>query len=84
MYHEPIPEVKAGAIVGAMPEVKAGAIAEVTAGVVVRVTFEAILLVDNQGPLLGLNPEGRVTFWEPAVELNPWGLRRITHWNLPF
>ena len=41
MYHEPIPEVKAGAIVGAMPEVKAGAIAEVMAGVIVRVTFEA-------------------------------------------
>ena len=58
MYHELVPEVKARAIVGAIPEVEAGAIAEVMAEVIVRVTFEAALWVDNQGPLLGLNPEG--------------------------
>ena len=51
MYHEPTPEV----IVGAMTEVEAGAIAEVMAGVVV--TFKADLWVNDQGPLLGLNPE---------------------------
>ena len=39
MYHELIPEVKAGAIVGAMPEV--------VTGVTVRVTFKAALWVDN-------------------------------------
>ena len=46
MYHKPTPEVKAEAI------------AEVMVGVIVRVTFEVALWVDNQGPLLGLNPEG--------------------------
>ena len=55
---KPTPEVKGGAIVGAIPEFKAGATAEVVAGVIVRVTFEAAVWVANQGPLLGCNPEG--------------------------
>ena len=42
MYHELIAEV----VVGTM------------AGVIVRVTFEAAVWVDYQGPLLGLDPEG--------------------------
>ena len=65
MYSKPAPEVEAGAVLGAMPEVeagampevKAGAIVEVVAGVVVRITFKAILWVANQGPLPGHNPE---------------------------
>ena len=57
MYHKPAPEVIAGAI----PEVKseAGVIAEVVAGVAVRVILEVTLRVDDQGPLVGPNPEGR-------------------------
>ena len=56
MYHKPAPEV----IGGAIPEVEAeaGVIAEVAAGVAVRVILEVALGVDNQGPLVGLNPEG--------------------------
>ena len=42
MDHELIPEVKTGAIVGAVPEVEAGAVAEVVAGVIVRVTFKLL------------------------------------------
>ena len=71
MYHEPTREVIAGAI----PEVKAeaGAIAEVMAGVAVRVILKVILRVDDQGPLVGLNSEGGVTFQEPEVKLDPKG-----------
>ena len=46
MYHEPAPEVIAGAE------------AEVVAGVAVGVILEVALGVDDQGPLVGLNPEG--------------------------
>ena len=49
MYHKPAPEVKT----------EAGAIAEVVAGATVRVILEVTPGVDNQGPLVGLNPEGR-------------------------
>ena len=56
MYHKPTPEVIAEAI----PEVKAeaAAMAEVMGGVTVRVILEVTLGVDDQGPLVGLNPEG--------------------------
>ena len=50
MYHKLIPEVVVGAI--------AGAVVGAMAGVIVRVTLEAALWLDNQGPLLGLDPEG--------------------------
>ena len=53
MYCKPAPEVVAGAI----PEVEAEA--GVVAGVTVRVILEVALRVDDQGPLVGLNPEGR-------------------------
>ena len=55
MYHEPTPEVIAGAI----PEVEAeaGAIAEVVAEVAVNIFLRVILGVDDQSPLVGLNPE---------------------------
>ena len=40
------------------PGIIAGVIADVMAGVIVRVTLEVALWVDDQGPLLGCNPEG--------------------------
>ena len=58
MYHEPAPGVEAEA--GGIVEVKAvaGAIAKVMPGVAVRGILEVTLRVDNQGPLVGPNPEG--------------------------
>ena len=50
MYHEPTLEVIA--------EVIAGAVAEVMAGVIVRVILEVAFWVDDQGPLVDLNPKG--------------------------
>ena len=45
MYHKPTPEVEA----------EAG----VMAGVAVRIALKVTLRVDDQGPPVGLNPEGR-------------------------
>ena len=46
MYQEPAPEVKE----------EAGVAAEVMAGVTVRVVLEVTPRIDDQGPLLDLNP----------------------------
>ena len=57
MYHDPTPEVIAGAIPEV--EVEAGVVAEVIAGVTVRAALKVALGVYNQGPLVGPNPGGR-------------------------
>ena len=59
MYHEPTPGVEAEAGGIAEVEAEAGAIAIVVAGVAVRVFLQVTLRVGDQGPLVGLNPEGR-------------------------
>ena len=75
MYHEPTPEVVAGAV----PEVEAeaGVVAEVVTGVTVRVFLKVALGVDNQGSPSGSQSRRKVTFWEPEVELDPKEKKRI-------
>ena len=73
-YHEPTPDVEA----------EAGAVAEVVTDVTVRVILEVALRVDSQGPLVGLNPEGRWLSGSQRLSWTPKGRKRITHQSLPF
>ena len=84
MYHKPAPEVEAEA--GAITEVKAEAeaIAEVVAGVTVRVVLKVALRVGDQGPLVGLNPEGGQLSKSQRLNQTSKGRKRITHQSLPF
>ena len=80
IYYEPAPEVKAEA--GDIAE--AGAIAEVVAGVTVRVFLEVTLGIDDQGPLVGPNPEGGWLSKSLRLSQTLKGRKRTTHQSPPF
>ena len=71
MYHKPTP--------GAIAEVIGGAIAEIMAEVIVLLTLKVAVLVDDQGPFLGLSLEGGWPSGNQRLSQTPRGVRRITH-----